>query len=31
MFPATEYYWRIDGIDSEGNIMRGPVCKFTTQ
>jgi hypothetical protein len=28
---ATEYYWRIDGIDSEGNTVRGPVYKFTTQ
>jgi hypothetical protein len=31
MDAATEYYWRVDGIDSEGNILRGPVCKFTTQ
>jgi hypothetical protein len=23
MSAATEYYWRVDGIDREGNIVRG--------
>ena len=31
MAAGTEYYWRVDGIDSEGNIVGGPVWKFTTE
>ena len=31
MSASTEYYWRVDGIDRECNIVRGPVCKFTTR
>lgn len=31
MSGGTDYYWRVDGVDSEGNILRGPVWKFTTE
>ena len=31
MAAGADYYWRVDGRDSGGNIIRGPVCKFTTQ
>ncbi|MBN2181851.1 MAG: leucine-rich repeat domain-containing protein [Sedimentisphaerales bacterium] len=29
LFPLTEYYWRIDEIDSQGNIMPGDTWIFT--
>jgi len=31
MTAGTEYYWRVDGIDDEDNILRGPVWMFTTE
>jgi len=30
MDPGTVYYWRVDEIDSKGNITAGAIWKFTT-
>jgi hypothetical protein len=28
--PDTEYYWRADAVDNQGNTSKGPVWSFTT-
>jgi hypothetical protein len=27
---GTEYYWRVDSVDAEGNVFEGPLWSFTT-
>jgi hypothetical protein len=28
--PGTAYYWRVDEVDADGNVIEGPVWSFTT-
>jgi len=28
--PDTSYYWRVDEVDSQGNVSKGPLWGFTT-
>ncbi len=28
--PGAAYYWRVDGVDADGNVTEGPVWSFST-